>query len=82
MFCTACHEIDKPATRVKGSLGLEILLWLLLIVPGLIYSLWRSTSAARVKQCRHCGSRELVPPNSRRATNILNAETVPPVLQS
>lgn len=51
--CPNCSYEGKAKRMVKGSMGLEIVLWLLLIIPGLIYSLWRSFS--RYNACPKCG---------------------------
>ena len=47
----------------------EIVLWCLLILPGLIYSLWRVTTRSDV--CRACGSSELVPATSPVGKKLL-----------
>lgn len=60
-ICTQCGHVGKPKTHVKGSLLVELVLWLCFLLPGLIYSVWRSTSASRQKVCRECGSTSLVP---------------------
>jgi hypothetical protein len=65
VFCTRCESVARPKRRAEGSSILELILWLLLIVPGVIYSLWRMNSYYDV--CRRCGSREVVPMNSARA---------------
>ena len=67
--CATCHAVAKPKLHTKGSLLIELILWLLLIVPGLLYSLWRHNS--RQKVCPECGSTELLPPQSPRAKKIL-----------
>ncbi len=51
--CKDCGEVGKAKTKVKGSFVIEIFLWLFFIIPGLLYSLWRSTRA--VKVCSMCG---------------------------
>ena len=43
MICTKCGHVGKPKKKVKGSIFIEIILWLMLIVPGLIYSIWKET---------------------------------------
>lgn len=53
-ICERCGEVN--ATRksvVRGSFIIEILLWCMLIVPGLIYTIWRNTTRSKV--CRDCG---------------------------
>lgn len=61
--CLRCRTTDYPRTRTKGSILIEIILWLCLIVPGLIYTLWRSTDG-KVRVCRACGSEDIVPADS------------------
>jgi hypothetical protein len=57
--CPNCGHIGQPVLRTKGSFGLEICLWLLFIIPGLIYSIWRLTS--KEKGCPDCGFAHLIP---------------------
>ena len=65
LFCTRCYRVDTPKTETKGWFLIELVLWLVFLVPGLCYSIWRLTS--RQKVCRACGSPELVPTDSQRA---------------
>ena len=62
MLCSRCGTAGDSKTATKGSLLIEIFLWCCLLVPGLIYSLWRLTSKEKV--CRACGANTLVPANS------------------
>lgn len=57
--CMTCGVDGPPVSRTRGSMGIEILLWLCFIVPGLIYSLWRLTT--RHQACASCGATNLVP---------------------
>jgi hypothetical protein len=43
-------------------MGTELLLWLLLILPGMLYSLWRHT--ARYKGCPTCAEPRMIPLDS------------------
>jgi hypothetical protein len=61
-FCKSCEHQGHTQLKTRGSLLIEIVLWLMLIVPGLIYSLWRLSTRAPV--CSKCGSSELVPIDS------------------
>lgn len=69
IICPTCGYKGKPATKVKGNIILEIVLWLIFLVPGFIYSIWRSTS--RYKACPSCGSTQLVPYDSPRGQQLL-----------
>ncbi len=54
MVCTMCGYRGNSKRMVKGSLAIEIVLWLFFIIPGLIYSLWRTSSKDKVcPQCKH-----------------------------
>lgn len=57
-WCTTCHHDAKAAKR-PGSIWIEIVLWLFFIIPGVIYSIWRLASSAKV--CPHCGMATLIP---------------------
>jgi hypothetical protein len=65
LFCTTCHEVGPSKSVTKGSILVELFLWLCFLFPGLLYSIWRLTS--RHKACRACGGKELVPTWSERA---------------
>ena len=54
MICPSCGTRGEPKTITKGSTFIELILWLCLFVPGLIYSIWRLTT--RQKGCPACGA--------------------------
>lgn len=69
-ICKACGSIGKPKTMVKGSVLVEIFLWFAFLLPGIIYSIWRSSS--RYKACSKCGAKgELVPVDSPIGQKLL-----------
>lgn len=68
MFCTSCGTEAPTKLRTKGSIMIEIVLWLMLLLPGLIYSIWRHTTRAKV--CSACGSEHVVPPDSPMARKL------------
>lgn len=68
LYCTSCGNEGKTKIRTKGSLVIEVILWLLMIFPGLIYSVWRHASRDRV--CSSCGAATLIPPNSPAARKL------------
>lgn len=68
-LCTRCGAIGVPVLVTKGTLATEIFLWLFFLLPGIIYSIWRRNSEQSV--CPSCGSPELIPPDSPRASAIL-----------
>ena len=59
--CTSCGSMTAK-TKTPGSFGIEVVLWLCMIIPGLIYSLWRLSR--RRLSCGACESDTLVPSNS------------------
>lgn len=71
MICAACGTRCDPATAYKGSLGVEIVLWLCFIVPGLIYSLWRLSSKRRA--CPTCGSTDVIPVSTPRGQEFVSS---------
>jgi len=58
-ICTQCRHIGDRDLNRKGKASVEVILWLLFLVPGLIYSIWRRTG--RWFACPVCGSHHLVP---------------------
>lgn len=61
-FCKSCGHTGRTDTHTPGSIWIEVVLWLCLIVPGLVYSIWRASS--RKAKCERCGSFDLVPADS------------------
>jgi hypothetical protein len=59
IVCTNCGYQGNPVSKTQGSLLVEIALWVLLCVPGIIYTVWRLTSKQIV--CPRCGNLRLVP---------------------
>lgn len=58
-ICTSCRSVVKPDSRAQGSGGVEILLWLLFIVPGLIYTIWRGSK--KITSCPICHAPNPIP---------------------
>lgn len=67
-YCTSCGHEGQARTRTKGSLLIEIILWLSFLLPGVIYTIWRHISRERV--CSACGSSTLIPPDSPAALDM------------
>lgn len=61
-ICLDCGTQGRAKVKTPGSIWIEVILWLALIVPGLIYSVWRLSSKKLV--CPACGSTRLVPTDS------------------
>jgi len=88
MYCLQCESVAVPVTRMKGSTVIEALLWvlmivpeliyslwerILMIVPGFIYSLWRQNTKESV--CPRCGAPDMIPTDSPLAAR---AGAIPP----
>lgn len=69
-YCTQCGTVANPRSYTKGSFGIEVLLWLMMILPGVLYTVWRLTS--RSKGCPKCGG-VMIPVTSPVAQAALKA---------
>lgn len=87
LVCPNCEFIGKPRVVTPGSLGIEIVLWIvgiltILIVIGFFilagavgYSIWRL--AARHDACPSCGNRHMVSENSPVGRRIIDRRVLP-----
>jgi hypothetical protein len=65
-LCLKCGHSGKTKKSMPGSIGIEIILWLFFIIPGVIYSIWRHSSKKDI--CSSCGSfDQLIPLDSPKA---------------
>lgn len=71
-ICLACGSVDYPRKITRGSFFIEILLYLLLIAPGVIYTLWRLTT--KYKGCRTCGSASIIPVSSPKGIELFKSK--------
>ncbi len=69
LVCTQCGTAGRLKTETPGSFLVELALWLLFLIPGLIYSMWRLT--ARRKVCAACGNPTMVPASSPVGRKLL-----------
>lgn len=67
-ICTACNHIGT--SRKRGSGGIELILWICYLIPGLIYHMWRNGGT----ECPACGSSGTIPITTPKAQAIINAE--------
>ena len=56
--CPNCKYEGRGEFKTKGSFAVEVILWLLLLVPGLIYSVWRLSNKRWV--CPQCNFNHVV----------------------
>jgi len=68
IFCCNCGYEGKPKKETPGSLIIETLLWFMMLVPGLIYSIWRMSS--KFHKCPHCNSKNILPSDSPMAKQV------------
>ena len=69
LICSNCGYKGKPKKITKGSIFIEIILWIALIIPGVIYSIWRLTT--RHEACPQCGATNMVPLDSPRGRKLI-----------
>jgi hypothetical protein len=69
MLCTQCGMVTTPRRVTPGSVWITFVLCCCIVVPGLIYSIWRHTSTYVV--CSQCGSRSVIPPGSPLAQDMI-----------
>ncbi len=76
MICTECGFTGKPKLQAKGSMAMEIVLWLLFLIPGFIYSMWRLTSKQKVcPKCQHPNMIPLDSPRGQKLAEEMGAQT-------
>lgn len=76
MICQNCGSRGEPKTITKGSIMIELILWLCFIIPGLIYSFWRLSNKQQV--CPACGSIGMMnvnTPNGKLLVEKFNPQT-------
>lgn len=69
VVCLDCGTHAKPKEAYKGNVALELILWCFFLLPGLIYTIYRSTSGYPV--CKHCKSSRVVPEDSIMAKQLM-----------
>ncbi len=69
-ICTSCGYLGKPKKITKGNFIIELILWCLFIIPGLIYSIWRLTTKQEV--CPECKHTTMIPESSPFGRELVN----------
>lgn len=67
--CSNCGYHGEPKRVTKGNFFIELILWLCLLIPGIIYSIWRLSS--RYDACPKCGAPNMVPEGSPIGMKLL-----------
>ncbi|HOV31838.1 MAG TPA: hypothetical protein PLX23_00570 [Candidatus Hydrogenedens sp.] len=68
-ICTTCGYVGYPQRITRGSFYIELALWLLFILPGLIYTIWRLTSQYEI--CPECRNTSMIPVDTPRGQRLL-----------
>jgi hypothetical protein len=61
-ICTQCGYEGRAKKTLRGSRGMEIFIWTMLLIPGPLYSVWRRVGLKR--RCPNCGKVAMVSPRS------------------
>ena len=69
VICNSCGNVGSSVRQMRGSILIEIVLWLCFLLPGFIYTLWRYTST--YKMCRACGHADLIPADSPKGRELV-----------
>lgn len=64
-LCRCCGFVGVPRKARRGNGALEFILWWFFLLPGLIYSIWRSGNY--IKLCPTCDKSDLIPAFSQVA---------------
>lgn len=67
--CMECGCQRDPVDAKRGLLVIEICMWLLYILPGVIYSIWRRVRKYQV--CPQCRNPSVVLTSSSRARGVM-----------
>ena len=67
-LCTECGCQRDPINAKRGLLVIEIFMWLLYILPGVIYSIWRRVRTLQV--CPKCRNPSIILTSSTRAMEM------------
>lgn len=76
LVCADCGTLNPyPTPQLAGSNALELVLWLCLFVPGLIYTIWRRQNQRPL--CRNCRSRKMIPADSPEGQRLSGGRELP-----
>lgn len=73
VVCKECEYTGRVRKKLKGSIFIEVLLWLLIIAPGVVYTVWRLLN--RTFFCPICGGSQMIPIHSPKGKQILLQRT-------
>jgi len=64
-----CGNVGRMVSITKGSFLIETIIWLMFLIPRVLYSVWRFST--RIKGCSLCGSQHRIPVFSMRGQTLL-----------
>lgn len=73
VVCLDCNSVKKPFLKIPGFFLGELVLWLLFLVPGIIYTIMRHTLAYDC--CWICGSKRIVPVDTPKGQELTEQNT-------
>lgn len=79
-LCIICGYVGQPRLETKGTFIMEVFLWLIFLLPGLIYSIWRITT--RYDACPECAAANMIPTSSPVAQKLLQEHRQPQPAQN
>jgi hypothetical protein len=65
IICPSCQYVGEAEEISKGSRTTEVVLWCCLLLPGLLYTLWRQSREGRYVGCPECHAAEIRPVNRK-----------------
>lgn len=71
--CPECGFIGKG--KMQGTIFIEIVLWLMFILPGLLYTLWRYTQIRSI--CPKCGCKNMIPVTAPKGKILVEQYNAP-----
>jgi len=71
-ICRTCGYHGPSETVTPGSFLIEVFLWLCLMLPGMLYSVWRLTN--RHQACPSCHQTTMIPIASPIGRQLLKAQ--------
>jgi ssDNA-binding Zn-finger/Zn-ribbon topoisomerase 1 len=54
IICPSCRYAGESKAIAKGSRKIEITLWCCLILPGMLYTMWRRSKDGQYQGCPQC----------------------------
>lgn len=73
MICQNCGTRGEPNTVTRGSITMEVVLWICFIIPGLIYSVWRLTT--RQPGCPSCGQASMIGVDTPKGRQLIENQS-------